>query len=162
MRDGVSLKYDVEATIAALQRLKVLSQKSVIRSAGRSGARVWRDLAVDWAPDDITGKLRRELKLRQKINFGSGMFSVGTSRAAPYAHLVELGALPHDITFPKGNKFLPPGAVMKHPGAMPKPFLVPAYEHGKSKAISNVKKNLKRKIEKEAAKGGKRGNRGTP
>lgn len=72
-----------------------------------------------------------------------------------YAHLVELGTKPHKIIsggFVMGGKWIPPGVVMDHPGAVPKPFMRPAYDNKKyavkvryqNKFLINLEKYMKK------------------
>ena len=150
-----SVKFDVNEVVAALERLKDLSQKNVIRAAGTAGANVFLDEAEARVPVK-RGTLKRDLRLRTRISYAIGRFSVGTSKKAKHAHLVELGTAPHYIPTPKGSPFSPPGGGVDHPGARPHPFLRPAYDAGKPLALERVKKNLLRRIKKEAAKSGYR------
>ena len=53
-----------------------------------------------------------------------------------HAHLVELGTQPHDIkNVVIGNKFYP---VIHHPGARKKPFLRPAFNSQKGRALEII------------------------
>ena len=152
MADFIEARLDVRSTIAALERLKAVSQKKSLRAAGNAGARVWLKLAK--AKVQVrSGLLKSDLRIRRRFNYEGAQFSVGTSKNARHAHLVELGTAPHYIPTPKGSPFSPPGGGINHPGSRPYPFLRPAFHEGRSQALRNVAKNLLRVIKRETAKG---------
>jgi len=145
-------KVNSKELVRRLQTLGKVGQRKTIRSAGRAGARVWLKIAVDKVPVR-TGQLKQSLKLRQSVRKGLGLFSVGTDKTGHHAHLVEFGTKAHDIPLPRGNKYMPPGSTIKHPGAALQPFLRPAYYLGKEESLRRVVKNLKKNIIKYTGRG---------
>lgn len=73
-------------------------------------------------------------------------------RAAPHAHLVDLGTQAHDITLTKPWGKVPAGTVIKHPGAKPVNYMKQAVETTGDAAQSAMEKAIAKGIEKEAAK----------
>ena len=151
----IEVKLDIADVIDALEKLKVASQKTALSAAGTAGAKVWLKLAKEKVHVGTKKKkirLKDDLKIRRRFSYGEAHFSVGNSKAARHAHLVELGTAPHVIPTPKGSPFSPPGGHIDHPGARPYPFLRPAFNEGKDLCIDRVAKNLSRVIERESSK----------
>jgi len=157
MADSIEVRVSTREVIAALERLKAVSQKKALRAAGTSGARVF----LKGAKSKVqvrSGLLKSDLRIRSRFNFAGARFSIGTSKKAKHAHLVELGTDAHYIPTPRGSPFTGPGpnSGINHPGSRPYPFLRPAFNEGRSQALRNVAKNLQRVIKREAARGGLR------
>lgn len=92
---------------------------------------------------------------------GYGMVVDGVyNDPAKYAHLVEYGAAPHDITIEnkKALHWLDPtfgeafAGVVHHPGSPAQPFMRPAFDSQKDNALNILKTKLAEGIEREAAK----------
>jgi len=69
---------------------------------------------------------------------------VGPSVKAPHAHLVEFGTAPHV----NGGLF----AGSQHPGTAPRPFVRPAWDASKDRALSIITEELRAQIAKAVAR----------
>ena len=151
MADRVVLKADTTHLIAALKDLRREIQRYAIKRAGRAGAYLFLQEAKRLVQVK-SGLLKNDLRIRQRMKNDEADFSVGTSRKAPHAHLVELGTRPHRIPTPNGSPFSVPGGWIDHPGARPFPFLRPAFDSKKDEAGEKAIDILWKHIEKVSSK----------
>ena len=142
-RHGAGVKLDgARELVAALKQVDEKVRNRVIRGAVRKAAKPMRARAEQLAPE-ATGLLRLSMAIRTKLYRRTGVaVAVVGARAeatnkeakalrawigrrvnpANYAHLVEFGTAPHAIKRPGGG-----GPKIRHPGARPQPFMLPAY-----------------------------------
>lgn len=160
--DAVFIRIDDRELMAAVRMLgSKLGRKNLIK-AMRRGADIWKKEAVNNVPVEY-GRLKKDLKLRQRVSFESIDISVGNSRAGAHAKLVELGTAPHKVPPPgsskkkaKPQRHKPHRFVVNHPGARPNPYLRPAFDRKHVETLEKVKEMLRKYIAKVTAKyGGK-------
>ena len=70
-------------------------------------------------------------------------------RPIKYAHLLEFGAAPHDITISSGPFA---GATVRHPGAKAKPWYRPAWQSKRNESLRKMVEKFRKEIPKEVAK----------
>ena len=133
----------------ALVRLEAKVSKKITRQGIAEAAKLFRREMRARAPKK-TGDLRRNIRFKLRSNYGRGFTGkVGVSSKAFYARFIEYGTSPHRIP----NEFVGRGrnkrknnvsfngrvyTVINHPGTTARPFLRPAYEATKRRAIDAV------------------------
>lgn len=142
-KEGVSIHLEPGELLRQLQRLDKKTKAKVARKVLRAASRpILRD-AKQRVPE-VTGDLKRSLKIRTSVKRGSATASVRATER--YAHLVELGTKPHSMT--RRNK----GGTFKrrrqHPGADPKPYLRPAFDTKKDEAVAKARTVLAAELRK--------------
>ncbi len=158
---------------ARLEELPNALAGKILIPATTAGARVIRDEARRRAPvgkhgpaqlgDHTAGNLKRSIVTRvRRRGVATGVtVSIGATKQAWYAHIVEMGAAAHTIVVGKTKKALASGGVffgrkVDHPGSAPQPFLRPALDTQSQKAIDVLGKRAWAGIAKFAAQRGKR------
>lgn len=96
-------------------------------------------------------KKNRKTGKRELTALGKKLQKETYKRPTYYAHLVEMGTQPHAIG--KGDSLKKNRQAGKlHPGARPKPFLLPAWRAGKARAEQTLLVEIAAGIERELAK----------
>lgn len=158
----------------ALKQLGPRAARNALRASIRAGGRVVVSDARKRLPPQYD-TLKRSLSV--KVNRQRSPYEI-TAEVGPttgksakydgwYAHLVEFGVAPHEIT-PKTKQVMVDAATsgrsgatqfgtvfgkkVQHPGVPAKPFLTPAFEQNKRAIIEAQRKKLWEAIRKQAAK----------
>ena len=147
----------------ALNELPGRVARNIIGTALRAGGNVIKNQAKANLPENYT-TLRKSLVVvvgKQRDPYTrSAIIGPTVGKRAKYdgwyAHIVEGGALPHEIParFKKveardGQIF---GSLVHHPGVHAKPFMRPAFESTKQKVVDAMAEKIRARIEIEAAK----------
>lgn len=119
MSKGVKIR-GLDDLLTKFQKLK--SEELDLTAAIFSGALIIQEIAVIKAPYD-TGTLRRSITIRLQVTSGKILARIGTNLV--YARRVEYGFADTDSL---GRTFNQAG----------KPYLRPAYDTGKDKAIKEI------------------------
>lgn len=147
----------------ALKQIGPRAAKNALRASIRAAGRVVvKDARRRLPPQYDTLKRSLFVKVNRQRDPFSITAQVGptTGRSAKYdgwyAHLVEFGVDPHEITV-KNRKVLVDystvyGKKVQHPGVPAKPFLTPAFEQNKQEIVEAQRKKLWEAIRKQAAK----------
>lgn len=131
--------------------LQGLPEKIARRHVGaalRAGAKIIAERAAQLAPQE-TGTLSRSLVVRvtRSPRIRDVRATIGTSKEAWYAHLVEFGTAPHRQ----------PRMRRTHPGTAARPFLRPAEEQSRAEVVRVAGEVLRRRLEAEARRAARRG-----
>lgn len=167
--DKLAAKAGRKAALAGANVVKNAAKKNVRESSGggfwgsayaqqkfgkwrtgssRAGSKIF-------VPESPGGQLKREIRAKFKPRQGAGRFTyeVGATAKGFYGLFLELGTKPHVINA-RWAKALGPGGVfgakVQHPGAQPHPWLRPAYDDNRDKAIEAMRKTLETEIPKIA------------
>jgi len=133
----------------ALHKFFDLVPDDIAKKAGvdalRAGAKPILEEAQNLAPEGATGKLADSLEIATKKGpFPIVKVQASRKKGGYHAHLVELGTQPHDIkNVVIGNKFYP---VIHHPGSRKKPFLRPAFNSQKGRALDIILSEIGTKL----------------
>jgi len=121
----------------ALKRLPTRTVERISRKALSAGARLVRDDARRRAPFR-TGRLKKSIKVKARRS-RRNVITVSVLTKVRYSHLVELGT--HERFVKKNKRFV---------GAMPaRPFMRPALEVNRHKALDVYKRVMWREIRRE-------------
>lgn len=161
MTGKVKLKGDRQ-----LKKLLNTLPKKVHSKVARAGiaeaAKVYRNEMKQRAPRGTgpeAGNLRKNLRYRiKRSRVKKGFFGrVGVTTDAFYARFIEYGSSPHRIVPDKssdrrsalkfGDNIFRKG--VNHPGQSPKPFLRPAFDAANSRAVSETKRVLWKRLLQE-------------
>jgi HK97 gp10 family phage protein len=159
----------IEGLKPLLRRLKQLpdrTQRRVLRPAVTKAATPVVKAARKRAPKGTgltaDGRERPHLgrsitKTRAKLSRKTGnvLVMIGPEKdKAPHDHLVHEGTEPHSIVLTKplqlGRVTLPPGFVIRHPGARSQPFLSEALDATRTQSQSILRRSIAQWIEKQA------------
>ena len=150
-----------------LKQLPVKVRGKVLASAARAGAQVVRKEAVSRLGGDKADIITRKVGARDKNRptFKGGVtIRVGPPAKKFFLLFREFGTASHELPkestrrrrgttvladAPSGEVF---GASVQHPGQPPRPFLRPAFDQTKGKALAAIGKSMGRGIEREAKK----------
>jgi HK97 gp10 family phage protein len=146
-----------------LGKLSKSMAKTVLRNALKKAGVPIRDSAAAMAPVDrggLSASLTVSPKLKKSQKPGGfrdrtavNVYVGPDAKRAPHAHLVEFGTAPHTIIAglrrkrATGKKVLADGdmifgKVAQHPGATAKPFMRPAFDENKEKALDILVKEI--------------------
>lgn len=153
----------IKTLMKALKQLPVKSQRRVVKSAVSKASTPIVKMAKKLTPlgDGLKPDGTKREHLRKTITKtaakvyknGAVVVTIGPkAKAAPHAHLVDLGTKPHDIVLSKPWGRVPAGTTIKHPGAKPSNFLKRAVEATRQQAKAAMEKGIAKGIEREAAK----------
>lgn len=156
----------LKETMRALKLLPERVQRKVMRSAvGKActpvvkAARKLIPKGDGQNPDGTTRKHLKDTVTKKVKTYKNGNVTgiIGPrAKAAPHDRLVDEGTEPHEITLTKplklGDAVLPPGFVIKHPGAEPSHYMKRALEQAQGQAQDALEIAVGVGIEREAAK----------
>lgn len=147
--------------------LNDVQQASTLRAALRAGGKVLVDSMrsrvkrTAGQPHHASGKPRPhvadDLKVRFKRDNGLLTAHIGAGRQTAYiANFLErTGAAPHEIKAKPGRALNVKGRLVEsvqHPGMQPSPFIRPAFDSQKDRAIEQFKTVLADRIRREIGK----------
>lgn len=136
----------------ALDTLPPKLEVNVVRGGMRAGAKVILVAAQASASfTDRSGELRDTLRISTSSRSGVVKASVlaGASkrdRRGWYAPLVERGTAPHDIHAKPGSLLAIGVSHVRHPGASPHPFMVPAFDTHQHAAVAAVASYVRKRL----------------
>lgn len=140
----------------ALKALPAEVERKFLRGALRAGAKVIADEARALVPQK-SGALRASIRISTKGRGGHVKAEVKAGdKKAWYAHIVHVGAKPHEIKPRKRLSLFFAGIfkeIIKHPGARAQPFMEQAAQNKEQGAIDAISAYLRKRIERFKAKG---------
>jgi HK97 gp10 family phage protein len=124
-----------------LSQLPAKMEANVVRGGLRAGAKVISDAIRENCPED-SGLLKKSIKISTSIKSGTVLVKIKTGdKKAWYAHIVEFGARPHDLSRgmtareERGGLISLGEGSRLHPGSRATGFIRKALDVNEQKAI---------------------------
>lgn len=153
-----------------LSQLSKSMSRTVLRNALKKAGKPIADAATASVPVGKTGNLRRSIKISTKLKKSQYRYGrpsrvavdVFVGSSAPHAHLVEFGTGPRRLDSPRAVNLGGKVVMVEHTGQMPaRPFLRPAWDLNKEKAVKIFGEEVWKELTKAARRLRIRAERGT-
>lgn len=138
----------------AMSQLPIKVEKQVLLASLKEGAKEYQDEARKNVPKK-SGKLYRSIRVVGKqLKGGAEAKVIAGGKKAFYAHMVEFGTAPHQITIKNAKKLkfrardgrIVQTLTVNHTGAIAKPFMRPALDNSTQEAINAVAEEARNRL----------------